>query len=133
LNKFIGAVFPIPHHIVERLLSKEKDAFAKFGHFLHLSEGQKIQFYDSGIHAIVGEATIKEVVYLDPGAVWAEYGPRLALNRDEFKEYVSNSPLGARGRGHKKMTLCLLSDPKKYSNPRKPARKMNMIGHYLRG
>jgi hypothetical protein len=133
LNKINGVVFPVPSHVIARLLSKEKDAFAKFGRFLHLSEGQKLQFYDSRIHAIVGEATIRKVFYLTPGEVWTQYGPRLALSNDEFKRYVSDSPFGARGRTHKTMTLCLLSDPKKYSTPQKLSKKMNLIGHYIRG
>jgi len=133
LDKIVGAVFPLPHGAIERLLSKESDIFAKFGRFLHLSKDHKILFYDSDIHAIVGEATIEKVVFMKPLAVWAKYGPRLFVNKDEFDEYVSKSPLGPRDLKNKVMTICLLRDPKKYSHAKRPARKMNMIGHYLRG
>lgn len=131
MSKIVGAVFPLPHEKVERLFSKERDIFAKFGHFLHLSKGQKIQFYDSDLHGIVGEATIIEVIYAEPAKVWAEYGPRLFLNKDEFDEYLSRTPLGSRNIKNKIMTLCRVKDPKKYPRPKKPIRKMNMIGHYL--
>lgn len=135
----MGAVFPLPHKPIERLLSKERDVFAKFGRFLHLSKGQILQFYDSDIHAIVGEAKIQKVVHMDPMNVWAKYGQRLFLNKDEFDRYISQTPLGPRnlktsGSKPKKkvMTICVLSDPKKFRRPKKPTRIMNMIGHYLR-
>jgi len=133
LDKIVGAVFPLPHRAIERLLSKEKDAFAKFGRFLHLSKGQKMLFYDNSVQAIVGEATIEKVVHMKPSDVWAKYGHRLFVNKDEFDEYLSTTPLGPRDLKNKVMTICLLKDPQKYANAKKPARKMNMIGHYLRG
>ena len=133
MDKIVGAVFPLPGRAIERLLSKERDVFAKFKRFLHLSKGQKILFYDSDIHAIVGEAAIEKVVYMDPLTVWAKYGHRLFLNKAEFDKYLSRTPLGPRDLKNKVMTICLLRDPKKYSHTKKPARKMNMIGHYLRG
>jgi hypothetical protein len=130
-NKIVGAVFPLPHKMVERLLSKEKDIFAKFGRFKHLSKGQKLLFYDSSIHAIVGEAAIEEVIYADPSTVRAKYGSRLFLDSNEFGEYIAKTPLGSRDVQSKIMTICILKNPKRYQDPQKPAKKMNMIGHYI--
>ena len=130
-NKIVGAVFPLPHKTVERLLSKEKDVFTKFGRFKHLSKGQKLLFYDSSIHAIVGEAVIEEVTHADPSIVKAKYGSRLFLKSDEFDEYLSKTPLGSRSVQNKMMTICILKNPKRYQHPQKPAKKMNMIGHYV--
>jgi hypothetical protein len=142
LEKIVGMVFPFPHKTVDRLLSKERDVVSKFGRFLHLSKGQRLQFYDSDVHAIVGEAKIEKVVHMDPMNVWETYGQRLFLNQDEFDKYISRTPLGPRDLktpGSKRtppkkkvMTVCVLSDPKKFQHPKKPTRKMNMIGHYLR-
>ena len=138
LDKIVGAVFPAPGKTIERLLSKERDVFAKFGRFLHLSKGQRLLFYDADVHAIVGEAKIDKVVYMDPMKAWAKYEQRLFLNKEEFDRYLSRTPLGPRdlkmwrSKAQKVMTICVLRDPKKYQHPKKPARKMNMIGHYLR-
>lgn len=135
LKEIRGAVFPLPHDAIERLLTGEKDVFVKFGRFLYLSSGQKLLFYDSSVHAIVGEAEIFEVLCISPADVWSKYGQRLFLSRDEFDKYVSTTPLGPRNTERapdKIVTVCILRKPKRYSSPRKLGKRMNMIGHYLR-
>jgi hypothetical protein len=132
LKKIVGAVFPVPHEGVKRLLSGKSDVFAKFGKFRHLAEGQRMLFYDSSVHGIVGEATIEQVIHTDPLDVRERFMERLFLTRKEFDNYVTMSPLGPRKVKNKIMTVCILKNPKEYSRPKGPSKKMNMIGHYLR-
>jgi hypothetical protein len=135
LKEIRGAVFPLPHDAVERLLTGEKDVLVKFPRFLCLSSGQKLLFYDSSVHAVVGEAEISEALCESPANVWTKYGQRLFLSRDEFDKYVSTTPLGPRNTQRapdKMVSVCILRNPKRYSSPKKLEKKMNMIGRYLR-
>jgi len=90
MNEVRGAVFPVPHEFIERILLGERDVFVKFGRFISLSKSQKIQFYDSSVHAIVGEALIEKKEYMEPSKVWEVFGSRIFLNKDEFNEYIFN-------------------------------------------
>ena len=131
MTKIYGAVFPLPHDAVERLLSNEKDVFAKYGRFLRLSKGNRIVFYDSSIRATVGEAKISEIAFMNPTELHEKYGARLFLTTEEFRKYKSETPLGSRENREKMMTVCVLESPKRYPKPQKLDKKMNMIGHYL--
>lgn len=95
MGKIYGAVFPLPHDLTERLLSQEKDVFAKYGRFLRLSKGNKILFYDSSVHAIVGEAKVIEISFMNPTELFDKYGTRLFLNTSEFRTYKSKTPWGS--------------------------------------
>lgn len=133
LDKIKGAVFPIPHKPIERLLSKERDFFVKFGKYRYLSKGQKIVFYDSDVRLTVGEAYIDEVGYLTSTEVWAKYKQRLFLTKLEFDEYLKGTPrLGPRTNRNGIMTVCLLKNPVRYSSGVKLPKKMTLKGLYLR-
>ena len=127
-----GYLFPIPHRFVERIFSDNKDVFVKLSMYRLLTKGKTLVFYDSGgeIHAVVGQAKIKQTIYADPDVIWKELGPRIFLNKDEFDQYVEKSPLGPRLK-KKKMTAFILEQTKKYSEPRKPDKRVTPAGYYL--
>lgn len=128
-----GAVLPIPHSGVERLLSGEKDVLTKYGKFNHLCGGCIIQFYDSHVQGVVGEATISEVEFLTATEAEKKFGERIFLTKDEFKKYTSGATTwGPPRKKERIMTVCVLTKPKSYSRVQKPDIKMNMFGHYLK-
>lgn len=131
-EEIIGAVFPVPHQFIQRLASDKKDVFVKFGLFRFLSEGKRLVFYDSGIHMLVGESEIKQVISDNPERIWRAFGPRIFLEEKEFREYSSWSPLGPRSPRKNVMTACVLKKFKKYARPKKPEKRVSPMGYYLR-
>lgn len=78
IKRVIGAVYPIPHRFIERILAG-KDVFVKYLPHLstRLKVGDKLMFYASGkIQAVVGEATIDGVEFLKPEDALAKYQNR---------------------------------------------------------
>ena len=132
-TKVRGAVFPVPHQFMERLFSNEKDVFVKLMRLRFLKAGQRIVFYDSGVHRLVGEAKIQNVVYDDPKPIWEDYGNRIFLDKKEFDEYINISPLGyPRRYGRVKLTAIIFKNAHRYRTPMPSSRRMTIAGHYLR-
>jgi len=128
-----GIVFPVPHRFVDRLFSGEKDVFVKWGRFKYLESGQRLVFYDSGIHRLVGEARIQEVSDSDPATVWRMYEKRIFLEKNEFEAYVARSPLGyPRSSKRSKLVAITFKDARRYTAPKGSAKRMTAAGHYLK-
>lgn len=54
--------------------------------------GLRAALYSSRpMSALVGEATIKSVVYGKPEEIWLRYGPAIGCSREEFFSYVSSA------------------------------------------
>lgn len=128
-----GYLFPVPHKFVSRLFSGKKDVFVKLSRrrLRFLAPGNSLLFYDSGSHEVVGEARIKEILYVDTEVIWKKLGSRIFLQRKEFTDYVARSPLGPR-KNPKKMTAFVLEKIIKYSTPKKPQKRVTPAGYYLR-
>jgi hypothetical protein len=126
-----GFLFPIPHHLIERLFSGEKDVFVKLSRaaYRFLNAGSILVFYDSDSKKIVGEAKVKKIVYAEPSIIWEEFGPRIFLQKREFDDYVMRSPLGPRKA--KAMTAFELEKFSKQGYPKKPRKRVTPSGYYL--
>jgi hypothetical protein len=125
-----GFLFPLPHSLIEQLFSGEKDVFVKLAHYRFLKTGNTLVFYDSGTHAIVGEAKVKQIALGDPSAIWEEFGARIFLQSGEFKDYVARSPLGPR-KHVRLMSAFVLEKLRKYSIPKRPQKRVTPSGYYL--
>jgi hypothetical protein len=129
-RKIIGYLFPIPQRFVDRVFSGKRDVFIKPLRYRFLTAGKTVVFYNSDLHAIVGEAKIKQIVCSSPSDIWKEYQSRIFLQKDEFDDYVAMSPLGPRAR-RKNMTAFVLRNVRKYPEPRKPPKRVTPSGYYL--
>ena len=110
-----------------------KMSLSSFGHFRFLQGGQRLIFYDSGTHSLIGEARIEEVSYHEPTTIWKMYGNRIFLKKDEFEAYVTTSPLGyPRKLERSKLTAITFKEAHKYSTPKIYPKRMTIAGCYLR-
>jgi len=135
MEKVKGIVFPVPHKFIAPIFSGKKDVFIKLrvGRFKLLKAKQKIIFYDSGIHKLVGQAKILSIHIDKPNIIWEMYGNRIFLEKKDFEKYIKISPLGHfRNLERSKLTAIVYSNPHKYSKPKESHRRMTIAGFYLR-
>ena len=85
-SEIIGAIFPVPHDLLNRILDQGKDVFVKKPTlFKELKPGSKILFYASHeVKAILGEGTIEDLEFLSPKEAVGKYGNRLFLSKEEL-------------------------------------------------
>ena len=128
-KKILGAIFPVPESIANRILDEKKKVFAKFTKMNRLQPGHKILFYTShGINGIIGEATIKSVEFLKPADVLKKYHTELFLTSKEFEKYIRER---WSEKGLPKMLVIRLKNHKKYKSPIKPKTMVTFSGRYL--
>lgn len=128
--KKIGVIFPIlPRHF-SKLLRKDYPVFIKFTNF-NLKNCSKIIFYLSRKGTFVGEAEVKNIQKLDPKHVWSKLENRLFLEKSEFFDYVTISPIGKSARKTKKLTVFELKKIKQYRNPITSLFPATPSGRYL--
>ena len=130
MSEIIGAIYPIPNHLVDRFFLKKAKVFVKF--LTHtstkLAPKNKVIFYAShGSKKIVGEGIIEKIEFLTPEIVLAKYKDRLFLNEDEFFSYVEKSP----SRSSKEILTLTLKKIRKYSHPIEYNKKITMAGQYI--
>ena len=121
-----GVIYPVLQEHFDRIASG-KDVFCKFVSRgkLRLEVGDKILFYRSGgSREVIGEATIGEMEFLEPGVLVAKYGERLFLSRDELVKYVNQREKP----GGKKLPVFVLKDSIKYPRPFKMKKSLTMAG-----
>jgi hypothetical protein len=120
-----GAVYPIPYTLAGRIFHEGKTVFAKYTRGpWKLKVGDKILFYASyQIHAIIGEATIRTIEYLDHREVLAKYYSDLFITPEEFETY-------RRGRD-RKLLVFSLEHIKQYSTPINFRTPVTLQGQYI--
>jgi hypothetical protein len=132
MDKIIGVVFPVPQELVDRLLVEGRNIFVKYlprVTSVNIMPKSKLLFYAS--HAskkIVGEGVVDTIEFLAPNEVFAKYGHKVFLNKDELTEYTIQQP---NRDCSKKMLVLVLSKLRKYSEPKKFCGKISMVGQYL--
>lgn len=131
MNEIIGAVYPIPQRLVDRLFDGKTKVFVKYvaHNTTKLAPRHRVVFYAShGIGKLIGEGIIEKVEFLNPDAVLARYRRDLFLNDEEFQAYVRRSP--SRTPSKEMMTLAL-KKLKRYTTPMDYNRPITMAGQYL--
>ena len=134
LNKsrveIIGAIFPVPYYIADRMFEYRKEIFAKFTKMNKLKPGHKILFYASHrVNGIIGEAQVEKVEFLTPSEIIEKYSDKLFLNSQEFEEYASKRYTG---KGLPKMLVISLTKFKKYKKVVRPKDMVTVSGRYLK-
>ena len=125
LKEFVGAAFPVPHHLMKRFFEEGKKIFVKNSKFSRLKPGSKIIFYASrDIHALVGEGTIETVEFLTPQETIRKYKNDLFLTETECNAY-------AREKNVSKFLVIQFSEIKQYKNRVKPPRFISIGGRYV--
>jgi len=131
MNEIIGAIYPIPTQLADRLFDGKTKVFVKYiaHNTSRLVPKHKIVFYASrGSKKLVGEGTIETVEFLCPKVVIEKYKEGLFLNKDEFDVYVKSSP--SRTPSKKILTL-VLKKVRKYPSPVEYGKPITMAGQYL--
>ena len=125
--KVIGAVFPLPSHLVDRIFKDKRNVFLKPPTvYKDLKKGSKILFYASGeIREIIGEGTAEKVELLKPEEAVRKYGKKLFLNPEEVSEYLKGR------RRASKVLVIVLRDLKRYRRGYKPKRFITVAGKRL--
>lgn len=135
-EEIIGAIYPIPSNLIDRIFKEGKDIFIKHPTcFKQLKPGHKILFYASQeIRGIVGEAIIKNIDFLKISEIYKRYGSRVFISENEARSY--SKPLGSRKTGVSgardiKFLVLELQNVKKYDKVVKPKRFITVGGKYL--
>ncbi|MCW3998889.1 MAG: DUF365 domain-containing protein [Candidatus Bathyarchaeota archaeon] len=127
-----GIIFPVPKHLVDRLLVEKRNVFVKYvarNGLLRLSIKHRVLFYASeASKEIVGEGTIEEISLLTPTEVLQKYGRQVFLNETELEEYIHLQP---NRDSSKKMLVLVLSKLRRYAKPKFFERPISMSGIYL--
>ncbi len=112
-EEVIGAAFPVPANLLNRILNEGKKVFVKYPTLTkELKPGKKILFYASrNIHAIIGEAEIEKIEILTPEETLRKHRGEMFITEEEFKEYTMK-PTSIR-RKAKKLLVIKLKKTKK--------------------
>jgi len=131
MESVIGAVFPIsPEHAV-RIFDEGRTVFVKYTRFSKLDRNSRIVFYLSGERRLIGEGSIEKIEKAKPESVWAHYGRRIFLDKMEYDQYVSNSPIGGRNRISEAITVFVLKNLRKYKKTDQLTYSVTPAGCYL--
>jgi len=133
MNEVAGVIFPVPKHLVDRLLTEKRNVFVKYvgktGLLKRLLVKHRVLFYVSGSSKeIVGEGTIDEISFLTPIEALQRYGRKLFLDEGELEAYIRLQP---NRDSSKKMLVLVLSKIKKYAKPKVFGKPISMSGLYL--
>ncbi len=125
--KVIGAIFPLPSHLVDRIFKEGRNVFLKPPTvYKDLKKGSKILFYASGeIREVIGEGTAESVELIKPEEAIKKYGKRLFLDPDEINEYLRGK------RKASKVLVVVLKNLKRYKRGYKPRRFITVAGKRL--
>ena len=125
--KVIGAIFPLPSHLVDRIFKEGRNVFLKPPTvYKDLKKGSKILFYASGeIREIIGEGTAEKVELLKPEEAVKKYGKKLFLDPNEVTEYLKGKKRAS------KVLVIVLRDLRRYRRGYKPKRFITVAGKRL--
>jgi len=131
-TRIVGVAFPLPKHMIERLLNGQKDVFIKYvaqPGSTRLISGHKLFLYASGGEKqLVGETIITKVKFLKPNQIFDMYGERLFLSKTEFVQYAQSQP---RKDADKDLLVLEVAKPKKYKRPIRFPQPLTMAGRYV--
>jgi hypothetical protein len=131
MESVVGAVFPVsPGHAV-RIFDKRRTVFVKYTNLTKLARNSRIVFYLSKEKRLIGEGIIEKTEKANPENVWARYGRRIFLNKIEYNQYVSNSPIGGRNRVSEAITAFVLKDLMTYKKTNQLTCRITPAGCYL--
>lgn len=131
MSEIVGAIYPIPDHLKDRLFDGKTKVFVKFlaRNSTRLGPKDKIVFYISGgSKKLIGEGVIHSIEFLTARGVISKYRELLFLREDEFYTYIRSSPMRTES---KEMLTLMLKDLREYANPIEYHRPMTMAGQYL--
>lgn len=132
-KEIIGVTFPVPRHLLERILNRNKDIFVKPA-TLRLKEGSKIIFYasheDQGFH---GEAEVESVEYFTSiEEIIKKYQDNLFLTPRELREYEENRKRWqSRSKRPRPWMVVKLKAIKIYPSVVKPKKFIPVSGRYV--
>jgi hypothetical protein len=129
-TKIVGAVFPIISEHASNLFDNHRNIFVKFTK-MDLADNSIIIFYVSRQKLFVGEARILHSRILNPNVVWASYGEKIYLDKEDYNEYVKFSPVTREVRKMNKITVFELDDIKRYKEPSIPTIPVTSSGRFL--
>jgi hypothetical protein len=122
-----AVIYPIlPHHL--RRLYEGKDVFCKYAGKgrPNVAAGSKLIFYLSGgAKQLVGEAIIREVLFMTPDEILRRFGGRLFITAEELDRYRGDRPKD------RKLLVLVLSNIMPYEKPLKPPKVVTMAGCVL--
>ncbi|MEM0268770.1 MAG: DUF365 domain-containing protein [Candidatus Korarchaeum sp.] len=123
----IGAIFPIPSRLLDRIFKEGRNVFLKPPTiYRELREGSKILFYASGeLREIVGEGTAERLELLRPDEAVRKYGGKLFLDPEEVSDYLRGK------RRASKVLVIVLKDLRRYKKGYKPKRFVTVAGKKL--
>lgn len=128
----MAVVYPVPVHLVDRLLIENRNVFVKYlPHTtkIPLQQGDKVVFYASYSNKqVVGEGVVENIEFLTPDTVISKYGEKTFLSRDELIAYTAQQPSR---NSSKKMLVVVLAKLKKYKKGIVYPRPITMAGEYL--
>jgi len=130
----IGATFPVPRRLLDRILNEGKTIFVKPS-TLRLKPGMKLVFYasreDQGWH---GEAEIESVEHFtNVEEIIKKYGSELFLTPEELRKYERDrAKWHSRGRGPRPWMVVKLKNIRKYPKVVKPKRFIAVSGRYIK-
>ena len=130
-NDIIGAIYPVPMRLVNRLFDGKTKVFVKYiaHNTTKLQPRHKVVFYAShGSRKLMGEGTIEKVEFLPPEAVIARYREDLFLEADELQAYAKGSPSRTPS---KEMLTLVMKKMKRYPDPISYNRPITMTGKYI--
>jgi len=131
MESVIGAVFSIsPEHAV-RIFDEGRTVFVKYTNFKRLDRNSRIVFFLSKEKRLVGEGIIEKTEKANPEDVWARYRRRIFLNKSEYDQYVTNSPIGGRNRKSEAITVFVLKDLMTYKKTDQLTYRVTPAGCYL--
>lgn len=128
-KKTIGVIYAIPEKVANRIFNEKKDIFVKFlpkrVRTLKLKLKSKFLIYASKSNKrVIGEATIKNIEFMDVEEVLKKYDNRIFLNKKELEEY-------SLFREDRPLLVLTLYKIKKYELERYSDHPITMGGKYL--
>ncbi|MEJ8542893.1 DUF365 domain-containing protein [Methanothermobacter wolfeii] len=119
-----GVTHPVPTEYAKRIYDEGKDVFVCKPYLGRVSPGDKFVIYEShGAKAYTGWADIVSIQKMPKRKIISEYGERLMLTEDEFRDY---------SRDRKEMTIIEFKNFEKFRAPVKPKRFISIGGKYIR-
>ena len=121
--KIVGVSHPIPSEYAERIYNENKTVFVGKRCLCKVSKGDKFIIYEShDTRAYTGWADIKYIGRIKTKLVVRQYGNKLMITKEEFKEYSKDKD---------QMFVIEFENFQKFTNPVKPTRFVTVAGKYI--
>lgn len=123
MKKIVGVTHPIPQEYAERIYNENKTVFVGKRCLCKVSAGDKFVIYESqGAKSYTGWANIKYIGKIKANSVIRQYGNKLMVTNEEYKEY---------SKGRDQMFVIEFENFQKFKNPVKPSRFVSISGKYI--